>query len=168
MSTGGGATAQLCSSSTYGLGYPVLNVDEAGKKSQTWTDGFGRTIEADEPDTSNNLTIATCSTYDLLDNLTQVVQGSETRTYVYDGLSRQTSAQEPESGTTSTFYTTSAGALCSGVSGNACRITDARSKTTTYAYDTRDRLTSKTFSDSTPTISRVPHSFAAFFPRMSG
>ena len=146
----------------------MLNVDEAGKKSQTWTDGFGRTIEADEPDTSNNLTIATCSTYDLLDNLTQVVQGSETRTYVYDGLSRQTSATEPESGAISTFYTTSAGALCSGVAGNACRITDARSKTTTYAYDTRDRLTSKTFSDSTPTISRVPHSFAAFFPRMSG
>ena len=48
--------------------------------------------------------------------------------------------------------TTSGAALCSGVASNSCRMTDARSITTTYAYDTRDRLTSKTYSDSTHSI----------------
>src|SRR2546425_7953251 len=41
------SSSQLCSSTTYGLGYPVLFIDEAGKKRQTWTDGFGRLIEVD-------------------------------------------------------------------------------------------------------------------------
>src|SRR5438067_4702933 len=49
----GGISSQLCSTSTYGFGYPSLTLDEAGKKRQTWTDGFGRSIEADEPDASN-------------------------------------------------------------------------------------------------------------------
>ena len=46
--------AQLCSSATYGYGYPVWKADENGNYSSTWTDGFGRIIEADEPDSSNN------------------------------------------------------------------------------------------------------------------
>jgi RHS repeat-associated protein len=149
VSGSGGAASQLCVSGTYGLGYPVLSIDEAGKKQQSWQDGFGRTIEADEPDSSGALTVGTCYKYDVLNNQTQVAQGSQTRTYGYDGLSRQTSSSEPESGTTTSFYTTSGGALCSGVAANACRISDARSITTTYVYDSRDRLTSKTYSDNT-------------------
>jgi hypothetical protein len=37
VGTGGGTTSQNCSSSTYGYGYPILAVDEAGNKRQTWT-----------------------------------------------------------------------------------------------------------------------------------
>jgi len=133
VGSGGGATSRLCSSSTYGLGYPILSVDEAGKKHQTWTDGFGRTIEADEPDSSNSMTVGTCNAYDLNNNLTQVVEGSQTRNFAYDDLSRLTSAAMPESngGTTYYYYTTSGGGLCSGDPTEVCRRTDASSVTTT-------------------------------------
>ncbi len=150
---GGGASAQLCSSATYGLGYPTLFVDEAGKKRQVWEDGFGRIIEADEPDATNALTLATCYQFDLLGNVTQVVQGAQTRTYTYDGLSRATLMSTPESGNTNFYFTTSAGALCSGRPSNICRRADARGITTTYGYDALGRPTSTTYSDGTPAVS---------------
>ncbi len=153
VSGAGGASAQLCSSGTYGLGYPTLFVDEAGKKRQTWEDGFGKIIEADEPDANNNLTLGTCYQYNLLGNLTQVVQASQTRTYTYDGLGRQTAVTTPESGTTNFYYTTSTGALCSGTPGAVCRRTDARAITATYGYDALNRPTSTSYSDTTPAVS---------------
>src|SRR5205814_338151 len=146
-----GAGSQLCASGTYGLAYPTLTVDESAMKHQTWTDALGRTIEADEPDSGNSMTLGTCHAYDVLGNVTQTVQGSQTRTYAYDGLSRKTSEALPEAGTTSFYYTTSGGALCSGDPKAACRRTDARGITTTSSYDAMNRLNSKTYSDSTPT-----------------
>src|SRR2546425_12667002 len=141
------SSSQLCSSTTYGLGYPVLFIDEAGKKHQTWTDGFGRLIEVDEPDPSTGtLTAATCYLYDLENNLTQVVQGSQSRTYAYDPLSRVTSATVPETGnassshTTNLYYTTSSGGLCSGNPTAVCRRADPKGITTTYTYDALNRL----------------------------
>ncbi|MGH9397601.1 MAG: hypothetical protein ACRD18_12210, partial [Terriglobia bacterium] len=43
--SGGGIGTQLCST---GVGYPTLTVDEAGHKSETWTNAFGNPVEADE------------------------------------------------------------------------------------------------------------------------
>jgi len=148
---GGGASAQLCASATYGLGYPVLSVDEAGKKRQVWTDGLGRTIEVDEPDAGGILNLNTCYKYDLLDNLKEVNQGTQTRLYTYDALARVVTSDPAESSpATSFYYTTAGGALCSGNPSAACRRTDARAITTTYAYDALNRLISVTYSDSTP------------------
>ena len=48
----GGITTQQGSPTTYGYGYPVVSLDEAGKQRQLWIDGFGRIIEVDEPSTS--------------------------------------------------------------------------------------------------------------------
>jgi RHS repeat-associated protein len=112
VTAAGGAAAQLCSPTTYGYGYPILKVDEATKKRQSWADAFGRTIEVDEPDSTGTLSLATCYTYNTVDNLTKVEQkgGStdptqwRTRTFNYDSLSRLTSATEPESGTTMYAY----------------------------------------------------------------
>ena len=154
VSSNGGNATQLPACTTYGLGYPTLTVDEAGKKRQTWTDGFGRMIEADEPDSSNTLTVATCYAYDLLNNLTNVTAGSQTRSYTYDYLSRLTSETLPESGVTHFYYVTTGGALCSGSASNICRRTDARSITTTYTYDALNRLTQISYSDgTTPLVS---------------
>src|SRR5205807_2422036 len=139
VGTHGGAGTQLCTSGIYGLGYPTLTLGEAGMKHQTWTDALGRSIEADEPDSSNNLTLGTCYAYDVLNNLTQTVQGNQTRTYAYDGLSRETSESSPEAGTANFYYTTSGGALCSGNVKSVCRRTDARGVTTTLSYDTTNR-----------------------------
>jgi RHS repeat-associated protein len=150
-----GRTSQLCSG--FGVGYPVLYQDEAARLRQTWTDGFGRLIEVDEPDPLNgSLTsgspAGTCYSYDLNNNLTGVTQGSQTRSFSYDMVSRLTAATNPESGTINYYYTTSGGSLCSGDMSAVCRRTDARSRTTTYAYDALNRLTSKSYSDSTPGV----------------
>ncbi len=151
VSGGGGLTSQLCASGTYGLGYPTLVVDQSGNKHQHWTDGLGKKIEVDEPDSTGSLTLATCYKYNALGNPTEVDQGVQVRTYVYDGLSRATSESAPESGTTNFYFTTSLGGVCSGSPKAVCRRTDARNVTTTYGYDAENRLTSKSYSDSTPT-----------------
>jgi len=49
VTSAGGVASQQGSPTTYGYGYPVLSVDEAGNQKQVWIDGFGRTIETDEP-----------------------------------------------------------------------------------------------------------------------
>ena len=161
VSLNGGIATQLCATGTYGVGYPSLSIDEAGRKRQLWSDGFGRTIEVDEPDpTTGAITTgspATCYKYDILNNLKQVVQGSQSRTYTYDALSRVTSVITPEANNTTTniYYTTSSNTLCSGDSNDICYQQDARGSTSkiVYTYDALNRLTSKTYSDTTPTVS---------------
>jgi RHS repeat-associated protein len=167
VSTAGGNSSQLCSSSTYGLGYPILVADEAGNKRQTWTDGFGRAIETDEPGSSSNLTVGTCYSYDLNNNLTQVTSLGLTQTqkptYTYDMISRLTSKTLPEAGTTCLYYTTTGGTCGSPVSGTLCsgnpslvcrRVRPSPNQTsstvyvtTTYTYDALNRLTSISYSD---------------------
>jgi RHS repeat-associated protein len=159
-----GNTSRAC---TGVAAYPSLTIDASGKKREVWSDAFGRVVEANEPDGSNNLTIHTCYTYDLLDNLLTAEQRGgtadttkwRTRTYTYDALSRVVSESIPESGssgsatgTTNLYYTTSSGALCSGDSQDVCRRTDSRSITTTYSYDGVNRLTSKSYSNGDPTV----------------
>ncbi|MGH9670723.1 MAG: hypothetical protein ACRD3A_11510, partial [Terriglobales bacterium] len=75
---------------------------------------------------------------------------AQTRSYVYDSLSRLTSAATPESGTVSYFYTTAGGSACSADPSLVCRRTDARSVTSTYSYDGLNRLTGISYSDGTP------------------
>ncbi len=158
VTTNGGRGSQLCSTATYGMGYPVLAIDEAGKRHQAWLDGFNRVVEVDEPDSSNSLvtpqTLATCYLGDVRGNLIQSVQGSQVRNYGFaDGLSRITSTTLPESGTTSIFYTTSGGLLCAGDASKPCRKIDARGVTTTFVYDSLGRPTEKSYSDgTTPTV----------------
>lgn len=153
VATNGGLSTQLCPTTPYGLGYPVLSVDPAGKMRQIWKDGFGRLIEVDEPDpNTGSLNLSTCYLRDARGVVKSIVQGSQTRSFVYDGLGRLTSRTLPESGTTRFSYTTSGGQLCAGHAGKVCSVTDARNVTTTYAYDALNRITSKSYSDSTPSV----------------
>jgi RHS repeat-associated protein len=150
-----GSGTQACSASTYGYGYPALYTDESGDQRRAFTDALGRLIEVDEPDPTNgnNLTLNTCYAYDAQGNLTSVVQGNETRSYSYSGLSQLTQQVTPEGGTTSYYYTTSGGALCANNQKLVCRRTDARAITTTYTYDALDRLTGKSYSNGDPSVS---------------
>jgi RHS repeat-associated protein len=115
--------------------------DPAGKERQTCSDGLGRLTQVTED--PGGLGYASSYSYDALDNLTGVTQFSQTRSFLYDSLSRLASATNPESGTVS--YT--------GYDGNGNLLTrvDARSITTTYSYDALNRLTQKSYSDGTPT-----------------
>ena len=139
------------------LSYCTTTTDEASKARTTCADALGRTVSvAEDP---SGLNYATSYGYDQLDNLTGVTQGSQTRAYKYDWLSRLAQVTTPESGTTNLCYTSASSSctipdtgttLCSGDPTAPCRRTDARSITTTYGYDGLNRLTSTTYSDSTP------------------
>jgi RHS repeat-associated protein len=145
-----GLAAQLGSSTSYGLGFPSISTDEEAQPRQEWIDGFGRVIEVDEPVSLRPKIIpwqATFYQYDVLGNLTSVVQGAQTRTYQYDGLSRLTKSITPEGGTVTQSYLTPSGTLCSGaLSSNPCTRMDARNIVTTYSYDAANRITGKTYS----------------------
>ncbi len=140
-----GTTTQQGPASVYGYGYPQISQDESGNSRQQWLDGFGRIIEVDEPGSSTggvaSSPIATNYVYDAADHLTSVIQGSQTRTFAYDGLGRKISESTPEGGTVFYAYTTSGGVLCSGDPSNVCRRTDARGVVSTYTYDQANRLT---------------------------
>ncbi len=132
------------------MGFPVLGIDEAGKKREFWTDGLGRTIEADEPDSSGALTSNTCYSYDPLGNLLQIVHGTQTRTYVYDTLSRVTSVTIPELANCAVTYTYDNNSNLQTRVAPAPNQTSCTTKvTTTYFYDTMNRLTKITYSPAT-------------------
>src|SRR5688572_27113527 len=133
-------------------GNAVTVTDQAGKLRRRITDALGRLTRVDEPNSSNSLgtisspTQPTSYSYDVLDNLTGVSQGVQTRTFVYDSLKRLTSATNPESGTVTYGY---------DANSNLVSKLDARSITTTIAYDPLNRVTSKSYNDNpqTPTVS---------------
>lgn len=143
----GGAASQLCAPGTYNAGYPILKIDEANNKLQSWIDGLGRTIEADEPTaTSASLTANTCYGYDANNNLTGVLAsvGNQTRSYTYDGVSRLTSKTDPESGTT-TYTWDSDSSMCGNgaytSNGDLVKITDADGHCLNRYFDALHRLT---------------------------
>ena len=100
-------------------------------------------MRVDEPDSSANLGTTgspnqkTDYSYNALDNLTRVTQGTQTRTFAYDSLSRLTSATNPESGAIAYSYDNN---------GNLTQRTDARGVVTAYTYDGLDRLTRRSYS----------------------
>lgn len=78
--------------------------------------------------------------------------GDRVRTFAYDSLGRVVTANNPEAGTIQYSYS-SGSSLCSGAASNVCSRTDARGIVTTYSYnDPLNRLTTKSYSDGTPTV----------------
>lgn len=178
VTAAGGLSTQYCAPATYGYGYPALDVDEAGNKTQSWSDAFGRLIEVDEPNPPSTApSVQTCYTYDVLDNLTGVYQTGglsdqtqwRVRTFTYDSLSRLTSSVDPESNTVSSTGATLATTYSYDANGNllsetspAQNQTGAATVTISYCYDALNRMTAKTYtySPSTPpTCSGTPPTF---------
>ena len=123
------------------------------ESSHSWTrsnDGLGRLIGVTEPGS-----LQTTYSYNVLGNLTGVYQlgnGSETarsRSFTYDSLSRLTSSTNPETGTIRYTYSLPSGSFCAGDAGLPCLKTDARGITTSYIYDSLNRLSLKRYSDGT-------------------
>ncbi|MFZ0882963.1 MAG: hypothetical protein WAN14_06160, partial [Candidatus Acidiferrales bacterium] len=116
--------------------------DEAGKNRTSVTDALGRVTQVFED--PSGLNYETDYQYDALDDLTNVTQSSSRqRAFAYDSLNRLTSASNPESGTVAYTY---------DADGNLVTKLDARSIKTTYSYDQLNRALSKTYTDSTPTV----------------
>lgn len=143
LSDGNAQTAQFS-------GNCETDTDEAGRSSQKCSDALGRLTQVTEPNESTGaLSYVTTYSYDALGELLQVNQkGTGTgriRTFAYNSLSWPTSVVMPETGTT-TFDSYDA-------NGNLLQQTDARGIKTYFTYDVLNRLTAKTFSDSTKPVS---------------
>ncbi|MDQ3918924.1 MAG: RHS repeat protein, partial [Acidobacteriota bacterium] len=128
--------------------------DQAGKQRSSVSDGLGRLAQVIEAPSVQGYGFVTSYTYDALNNLTQVAQGAQTRTFAYSSLSRLKSTTNPE-------VCQQGGGQCVPApvtyeyyaNGNLHQKTDARGVTTIYSYDELNRVTSHTYNDGTPNVS---------------
>ncbi len=152
--------------STVYSGNQVLTTDQSGRQQLSRADALGRISEVWEIRSSDSATEAvsfpnhaevtagyvTRYSYDLLGNLTAATQRigtagtTQTRSFNYDSLRRLISAVNPENGTISYRYDNN---------GNLTDRTDSRVPAVTLinAYDALNRITSRAYSDGTPTVS---------------
>jgi len=127
----------------------VTVTDPAGKQREGYSDGLGRLTEVVEPDPTNGnaLDLTTTYTYNVFNQLTNVSQGSQSRSYVYDALGRLNSSTTPEAGTV--CIGTYSGTICQANGydqwNNLLYRTDARGVVTNYLYDSLNRLTGITY-----------------------
>jgi len=119
--------------------------DPSGKQRKSETDALGRLATLSEPDVNNGnqLTQNTAYAHNVLDLLTQVNQGVQTRTYNYDDLGRLTSQTTPEAGNWSYLY---------NAFSQVTQRTDARGVDTIYTYDGLNRLTGVSYDVSGTTV----------------
>jgi RHS repeat-associated protein len=131
-------------------GNQVTISDQVNRKVMREVDGLGRLVRVVEQNSSGALAQVTSYSYDVLDNLVQVNQGEQYRTYKYDALGRllyeripeQTATINDGTGTlwTAKYTYTDFGAIQTR--------TDARKVVTTYGYDSLNRLTTITYDTS--------------------
>ncbi len=136
-------------------GNAVRVTDDSGKKRLALSDALGRltkvcevaagnTRSPNEPCAISGFTesgYVTTNAYDVLDNVTQIVQGTaapqqQTRTMAYDGLGRITSAAIPEVSTASSVT------YGYDLDSNRTSVTDPRGAVN-FVYDVLHRLTQK-------------------------
>jgi RHS repeat-associated protein len=123
-------------------GNTVTVTDQAGKKRRSVTNALGQLMRVDEPndagllDVNNAPVQSTNYAYDTLNNLTTVSQGVQTRSFVYDSLSRLKQATNPESGLIQYSYDNN---------GNLATKTDARQVVTSYGYDVLNRVLTRSY-----------------------
>jgi RHS repeat-associated protein len=137
--------------------------DQAGKVRRQKVDALGRVIRLDEP-TSSGLgsttspNQATSYEYDVLDNLVHINQAQD-RYFKYDSLSRLIREKQVEQTVNSNYNLSdtwnTAGTWTRKIDYNSSGLVtngyDARGVQTTFSYDDLNRVTTISYSDSTPT-----------------
>ena len=113
-------------------GHTVTITDPSGHATKQDVDAQGRIGTLYEPDVlnGNTLTVDTTYSYNVLDEITAVNQGTRTRTFAYDSLGRATTVTLPETGEVQYSY---------NAFDQMTLRTDARGVATTYTYDTLNR-----------------------------
>jgi RHS repeat-associated protein len=110
-------------------------VDAAGNTKKLQVDAAGRLIQVTED--PNGFGYVTSYLYDVLDDLKQVSQGSQTRTLTFDSRGRLRTAVNPESNTTQYSYDNNS---------NLTARRDNQGVVTSYQYDQLNRLTQVSYS----------------------
>ncbi|MFN2406644.1 MAG: S8 family serine peptidase [Pyrinomonadaceae bacterium] len=106
--------------------------DEAGRRRKFTMDVLGRLKQVDELNWDQSVYATTTYTYNVRDQLAQINQAGQLRTFTYDGHGRLSQRTTPEQGTT----------LYSYFSDDAVQtITDARGATSTFSYNNRHLVT---------------------------
>jgi RHS repeat-associated protein len=153
---GSNATTTGTVVSSYDANFTTIT-EETGKLRRNMVDGLGRLLRVDEPNGSNSLgpttapVQATSYSYNALDNLTIVTQGTQARTFVYDSFNRLTSGTNPENGTVSYKYDNNSNLLVN---------TDARGVSIHFEYDFLNRVTRRWYNGSN-LVTSTTHNFPA-------
>ncbi len=125
----------------------VTVTDQVGNLRRSEYNALGHLKVAREPNpgTGQFPGFDTTYTYDVLNNLTQVVQESQSRGFTYDSLSRLRAESQPESGNSTYDY---------DANSNLIWKTDSQGTTTNYnGYDQLNRPATVSYTDGTPTVS---------------
>jgi RHS repeat-associated protein len=139
--------------STSYSGNTVTVTDQAGKIRKSVSDALGRLIDVYEDPAGLNY--QTTYTYDVMDNLVKVTQGSQQRFFMYDSFKRLIRARNPEQSTVAGLSLsdplTGNSAWSIGfqydANGNLTQRTDPRGVVSTYVYDALNRNTTLDHSD---------------------
>jgi len=110
--------------------------DEHGRQRRFTKDGFGRLATVEELNWNASVYATSSYAYNVRDQLTQINQAGQLRTFAYDGHARLQSRTTPEQGTTTFSY---------NVDDTTNVMTDARGATTTFGYNPRRPVTSLTY-----------------------
>ena len=131
------------------LGTTVTASDQMNRARKSITDAFGRMIQVTED--PSGVTYQTNYTYDALNNLRKVEQGSQLRYFGYDSLSRLIRVRHVEQAINSLLppwtdpVTNYSGGWTTAFTyyndGSLFTQTDARNLTTTFMYDQLNRIT---------------------------
>jgi hypothetical protein len=124
--------------------------DQAGRQRKSVSDGSGMVVQVFEEPNDAGYNYQTSYTYDALGNITQVTQGTQTRTSVYSSLSRLISATNPEVCQQQQMQCVPVPVTYDYDSnGNIKKKTDARGTQANYSYDALNRITALSYAGGT-------------------
>ena len=110
--------------------------DERGRRKRYTSDVLGRLQQVDELNWDQSVYSTTTYTYNVRDQLTQINQAGQLRSFAYDGHGRIQTRTTPEQGATTYSYFPN---------DTVQTVTDARGATTTLSYNSRDLVTGITY-----------------------
>ena len=110
--------------------------DERGRRKKYTKDALSRLIKVEELNWNESVYATTNYTYNVHDQLLQINQAGQPRTFAYDGYSRLIQRSTPEQGNTTYSYL---------ADDSLQTVTDARGASTTFGYNNRGLVTSITY-----------------------